>query len=92
MAFTSNSSPEEDLVTVFRSAGGGTEETEVLTVRQLLDANGIDTILVGDSPMPNLTEEIRVARADAERALQLIEQALAAGPAAAAEGEAETER
>jgi hypothetical protein len=83
---------EPGLVTVFRLAGGGTEEMEVLTVRQLLESNGIDTVLVGDSPLPNLAEEIRVAEEDAELAKQLIADALAAGPAGAAEAEAETER
>ena len=34
---------------------------EVITVQQLLESNGIDTVLVGDSPLPNLAEEIRVA-------------------------------
>jgi hypothetical protein len=83
---------EPGLVTVFRLAGGGTEEMEVLTVRQLLESNGINTVLVGDSPMPNLSEEIRVAEEDAERAQQLIAEALSAGPAGAAEAEAESER
>ena len=55
-----------------------------MTVQQLLESNGIDTVLVGDSPLPNLAEEIRVAEEDAERARQLIADALAAGPAGAA--------
>ena len=53
---------------------------------------GINTVLVGDSPMPNLSEEIRVAEEDAGRAQQLIADALSAGPAGAAEAEAESER
>lgn len=87
-----NNPNEPGLVTVFRLAGGGIEEMEVLTVRQLLESNGIDTVLVGDSPLPNLSEEIRVAEEDAERAKQLIADALSAGPAGAAEAEAESER
>jgi hypothetical protein len=83
---------EPGLVTVFRLAGGGIDEMEVITVQQLLKSNGIDTVLVGDSPLPNLAEEIRVAEEDAERARQLIADALAAGPAGAAEAEAESER
>jgi hypothetical protein len=92
MESENNPPNEPGLVTVFRLAGGGTEEMEVLTVRQLLESNGINTVLVGDSPMPNLSEEIRVAEEDAERAQQLIADALAAGPAGAAEAEAEWER
>jgi len=87
-----NNPNEPGLVTVFRLAGGGIEEMEVLTVRQLLESNGISTVLVGDSPLPNLAEEIRVTEQDAERAKQLIADALSAGPAGAAEAEAESER
>ncbi len=92
MESENNPPNEPGLVTVFRLAGGGTEEMEVITVRQLLESNGINTVLVGDSPLPNLSEEIRVAEEDAERAQQLIADALAAGPAGAAEAEAESER
>ena len=87
-----NNPNEPGLVTVFRLAGGGIEVMEVLTVRQLLESNGISTVLVGDSPLPNLAEEIRVTEQDAERAKQLIADALSAGPAGAAEAEAESER
>jgi Putative prokaryotic signal transducing protein len=92
MVSDNNPSNEPGLVTVFRLAGGGIDEMEVMTVQQLLESNGIDTVLVGDSPLPNLAEEIRVAEDDAERAQQLIADALAAGPAGAAEAEAESER
>jgi hypothetical protein len=87
----SNADPSGDLVTVFRLAEGGIEEMEVLTVQQLLESNGIETVLVGDRPLPNFAEEIRVRREDAERARQLIADALAAGPEAAEEAERETE-
>ena len=86
---TPNSSHELDLVTVFRLSEGGVEEAEVLTVQQLLESNGIKTVLIGDSPLPNFAEEIRVARADAAR--QIIADALAAGSAGAEEAELEGE-
>jgi hypothetical protein len=86
-----NPSHDLDLVTVFRLAEGGIEEMEVIAVQQLLESNGIRTVVVGDSPLPNLAEEIRVSREDAERAQQLIADALAAGPEGADEAEAETE-
>ena len=82
----------EDLVTVFRLSAGSTDEMEVETVRGLLESAGIETVLVGDQPLPNLAEEIRVASDDAERAQQLIAEALAAGPAGADEAEAESEK
>ncbi len=80
------------MVTVFRLPVGGIEEMETLTVQQLLESNGIKTMLVGDSPLPNFAEEIRVVAEDAERARQLIADALAAGPAGAEEAEAESEK
>ena len=90
----SSTGPSDDLemVTVFRLPVGGIEEMEVLTVQQLLESNGIKTMLVGDSPLPNFAEEIRVVSGDAERALQLIADALAAGPDGADEAEAESEK
>lgn len=82
----------DDLITVFRLSAGGTEEMEVATVRALLESHGIETVMVGDQPMPNLAEEIRVSSQDAERARQLIADALEAGPAGADEAEAESEK
>jgi hypothetical protein len=91
MRLSPDPSHDADLVTVFRFAVGATSEMEVITVRQLLESNGIATVLVGDSPLPNLAEEIRVAKQDAPRAERLIADALAAGSAGAAEAEAEGE-
>ena len=92
MESDNNTSNEPGLVTVFRLAGGDTDEMEVMTVRQLLESNGINTVMVGDNPMPVFAEEIRVAEEDAERARRLIADALSAGPAGAAEAEAESEK
>jgi hypothetical protein len=92
MESDSKPSNEPGLVTVFRLDGGDTDEMEVMTVRQLLESNGINTVVVGDNPMPVFAEEIRVAEEDAERARQLIADALSAGPAGAAEAEAESEK
>jgi hypothetical protein len=87
MAIEPNASHDLDLVTVFRLGEGGIEEMEVITVQQLLESNGIKTVLIGDSPLPNFAEEIRVARADLDAARQIIADALAAGPAGAEEAE-----
>ncbi len=82
---------QSGLVTVFRLAEGGIEESEVLTVQQLLESNGIATVVVGDSPLPNLAEEIRVSAEDAGRARELIAEALAVGPEGAEEAELDKE-
>jgi hypothetical protein len=76
-----------DLVTVFQSAGSGAE-MEALDVQALLEASGIQAFIVGDSRLPNLPDEVRVAQEHAEQAQRLIADALAAGPAGAEEAEA----
>ena len=91
MESSGSPSHDLDLVTVFRLPEGGISETEVVAVQSLLEANGISTVLVGDAPLPNLAEEIRVPRQQAGRARQLIAEALATGPSGAEEAEAETE-
>lgn len=87
-----NPSHDLDLVTVFQRAEGGIEEMEVITVQQLLESNGINTVLIGDSPLPNFAEEVRVAAEDAGRARELIAEALSIGPAGAAEAEEGSEQ
>jgi hypothetical protein len=80
-------SATRDMATIFRSAGAEAE-LEALEIQALLESNGIDTVLIGDSRFPNFPEEIRVAQDDAERALALIAEAQANGPQAADEAEA----
>jgi len=65
---------------------------EAQGVQALLEAEGISTELVGDTRLPNLPYEVRVAKADAERATALIAEAEALGPAAAAEAEQQGEQ
>jgi hypothetical protein len=80
-----------DLVTVFESAGGGTSgEVEVMSVQAVLEADGIAAV-VSAGPLPTMPREVRVAKDQAARARQLIQQAQAAGPAAADEAEAAVE-
>ena len=85
-------SEDQDLVTVFETTGGGVEDSEAMMVQQLLESNGIQTVRVGDNPLPSFPDAIRVAHEDADVARQLIADALAAGPAGAAEAEAESEK
>jgi hypothetical protein len=79
-------SEELDLVTVFESAGTSSE-MEALSVQALLQSNGIEAVLIGDTRLPNFPEEVRVAREDVDKAQGLIKDALAAGPSAALEAE-----
>ncbi len=78
------------MVTVFQSAGT-TSEMEALSVQSLLEAAGISAMVVGSQSLPNLPEEVRVAREHVTEAKRIIADALAAGPAGAAEAEKQTE-
>jgi type III secretory pathway lipoprotein EscJ len=69
----------------------GVSEMEAIGVKNLLESNGIAAVLVGDSVLPNLAFEVRVARDQVDRARTLIADAEAIGPAAAEEAELESE-
>ncbi len=58
--------------TVFHEEGAATMEVDAWVVKNLLEANGIPAIVVGDSVLPNLPFEVKVAPHDAERARRLI--------------------
>ena len=68
-----------------------TSEMEAISIKNLLDSNGIAAVLVGDSVLPNFPFEVRVARDQAERARILIADAEDVGPAAAEEAERASE-
>ncbi len=85
-------SADLDMAPVFHSEGSApTAEMEATEIQSLLVANGIDAMVVGTSTMPNLPFEVRVPKADVERARSIIDEAVAAGPAAAEEAAALTE-
>ena len=52
-----------------------TAEVEALVVKNLLESNGIATVVVGDPVLPNLPFEVKVARHQMARARQLIAEA-----------------
>ena len=87
-----DTSADLDMETVFRAAAGTTQELEASAVASLLEGAGIATIMVGDSVLPNLGFEVRVAKEHAERARELLREAQASGPAAADEAERATEK
>ena len=73
------------------AVASSTTELEAMSIKNLLESNDIATVLVGDSVLPNFSFEVRVARDQADRARKLIADAEQIGPAAAAEGELESE-
>jgi len=85
-------SSDLDLETVFHIEGSSvTAEVQAMSVKNLLESNGIAAVLVGDTVLPNFPFEVRVAREQAARATKLIEDAESGGLEAAEELEAESE-
>jgi hypothetical protein len=80
-------SSELDLETIASAA----TELEATTIKNLLDANGVAAVLVGDSVLPNLAFDLRVAHDQVARARQIVEEAQRGGEAAALRGELESE-
>ncbi|MCZ2079966.1 MAG: hypothetical protein LC130_33790 [Bryobacterales bacterium] len=85
-----DTSHELDLETIF-SAEGTTAEMEALGVKSILEANMIPTVLIGNSTLPVLRFEVRVAREYADAANRTLAEARAAGPEAAEEAQREAE-
>jgi hypothetical protein len=85
-----DTSSDLDMV-VLRRMMGATGEIEALGIKAILDANGIPNFVVGNSTLPNLSFFVRVPRSEMERAEAVLAEAQAAGPAAAVEGERESE-
>jgi hypothetical protein len=72
-------SSELDLETIASAA----TEMEATGMKNFLDSNGIAAVLVGDSVLPNLAFEVRVARDQAAHARRLIQDAERASPSGA---------
>jgi hypothetical protein len=79
-----------DMATIF-SGMGATAEMEAMSIKGVLEANDVMCVLVGDSALPNLGFQVQVSQADLQRAHEVLREAEAAGPAAAAEAERESE-
>lgn len=86
-----DASRDLDLETVYRGEATAMAEIEAIGIKSLLEANGIAVVMVGDSVLPNLAFEVRVARDRAAQARQMIAEAEAEGRLAAEEGEIESE-
>jgi hypothetical protein len=83
-------SPNLDLQTIF-AAVGISAEMQALSIKNVLEANGITAVMGGNSVLPYLPFEVKVAREQVDRARDLIAEAQIAGPASADEAELETE-
>jgi hypothetical protein len=97
MAFLPESEPESvdishklDMVPVFSSSNHD-GEMEAMNVHAILEANGIESLMVGPSTIPSLEFQVQVSKGDLETAQRLLAEAQEAGPAAAAEAEAASE-
>jgi hypothetical protein len=75
-----------DLETI-SSHSGASAEMDAMSVKGVLEASGIEAVIVGDAVLPNFPFEVRVAKDRAAEAKQLVAEAEAAGPAAAEEAE-----
>jgi len=80
-------SSDLDLETIFH-ADGTVAEVESMEIKNLLEANGIAAVVVGNSVLPTMSFEVRVARDQVERARKVVNEAQAAGPLAAEKAEA----
>ena len=78
-----------DMVTL--PQGNVSTESEADMIRGVLDANGIPSLLVASPQVPVFGYEIKVPRGKLMQAEAVVRDALAAGPEAASEAEAETE-
>lgn len=79
-----------EMVTLFSSSTHDAE-MEAGNIHQLLEANGIPSVIVGTSVLPVVEFQVQVPRFNLEEARSLVDAAVAAGPEAAAEAEAATE-
>jgi len=73
-----------DLETVF-SAQGSMAEIQAMGIKNLLESNDIAAVLAGDSVLPNFPFHVKVARDQAARARQLLNEAESSGAVSADE-------
>lgn len=62
-------------------------EMELAAVQPLLEANGIEVIVQGATPLPNLPYELLVPEDQVEQAQAVLREALRTGPEGAEEAE-----
>ena len=79
-----------DMVPVFSSSNHD-GEMEAETIRGILEASEIPAMIVGPGSIPSLEFQVQVPESRLEEARRTIEEARAAGPAAAMEAELASE-
>ena len=86
---TLNENPghELDMVTLFSSMNHDAE-MEAMALHGLLEANGIESAVVGPSTIPSVEFQVQVPRAQLQEAERVMTEARESGPAAADEAEA----
>lgn len=77
-------SSELDLETIFH-ADGTLAEVESQEIKNVLEASGIAAIVIGNSVLPNMPFEVRVARDQVQLAREVLKEAQASGPSGAEE-------
>jgi hypothetical protein len=82
--------PDEGMTPVFSSSNHDAE-MEALTIKGVLDSNGIPATIVGPHVLPTLEFQVQVPQHLLAQARQLIREARQGGRRAADEGEAATE-
>ncbi len=84
--------PSHDLDMVpFFSDSGALAEMEAVAIQGILEANDIPSTLFGSSTLPITEFSVNVPKDRFEEAQRVLEEARAAGPAAAEQGERESE-
>lgn len=79
-----------DLVELYRGQGT-TGEVEAMSIRAVLDANHVPSVLIGSMQLPSLPFRVMVPQIFVETAQQVLDEAEGAGPAAAEQAAAATE-
>lgn len=86
---TTNENPGHDLdMEVLFSSMNHDAEMEALALHSLLEANGIESAIVGPSTLPSVEFQVQVPRSQLGEAKRVMIEAREAGPAAADEAEA----
>jgi Putative prokaryotic signal transducing protein len=81
---------DAEMVPVFSSAGT-TGEMEAASIHQVLEANGIPSMLIGPAALPVVGFQVQVPADRLEESRRIIAEAQAAGPSAADEAELASE-
>jgi hypothetical protein len=87
---TEDPSHEMDMTPLF-SESGALAEMEALSIQGILEANGIPFTVSGNASLPVLAFGISVPQSRLAEARRVLEEAEAAGPAAAEQAEREGE-